>query len=291
MKKNFGVIIQGPIVSFGSGGKNDNPEGFDSKKTIRENLLIIENFIPRENIVHSGWDTDVEIDNLEIAQHKSKDPYSFDYLNQKRQFYTIEEGFKVLSTNENINYFIKIRTDQLLPAIFWEWITEMEEELDKKILVSEFYNNSPYVFGDFVIGSSRKKFSDFINSQSLYRLSINGSRNMVLKYLTYNSHNLITNFSNFFLMNDIKLFLNFDYLFQKWSDSFRDEFFTIPIDIFKEIFWRGVTMEERFENIEQVFYFESTYSEKHNFESFRKEYKRYLNFSKNYLKKRLKNLL
>ena len=34
MKMNFGVIIQGPIVSFGSGGKNDNPEGFDSKKTL-----------------------------------------------------------------------------------------------------------------------------------------------------------------------------------------------------------------------------------------------------------------
>ena len=98
-------------------------------------------------------------------------------------------------------------------------------------------------------------------------------------------------FKNYASKNKKILCLSGDLTSSCEVDSFRDEFFTIPIDIFKEIFWRGVTMEERFENIEQVFYFESTYSEKHNFESFRKEYKRYLNFSKNYLKKRLKNLL
>ncbi len=42
MNKKFGVIIQGPIISYGSSGRNDNPDGFDSTDTIKEikNLII-----------------------------------------------------------------------------------------------------------------------------------------------------------------------------------------------------------------------------------------------------------
>ena len=100
MKENFGVIIQGPVHSYGSGGKNDNPEGFNSIETIKENLSTLKKFVPMENIVLSGWDTDETIEDLEITQYKSKDPYSFDYLNQKRQFYTIKKGFSLLKINK-----------------------------------------------------------------------------------------------------------------------------------------------------------------------------------------------
>ena len=41
MEKKFGVIIQGPVFSYGSGGRNDNPEGFDSTDTIKKNIEII----------------------------------------------------------------------------------------------------------------------------------------------------------------------------------------------------------------------------------------------------------
>ena len=291
MKENFGVIIQGPVHSYGSGGKNDNPEGFNSIETIKENLSTLKKFVPMENIVLSGWDTDETIEDLEITQYKSKDPYSFDYLNQKRQFYTIKKGFSLLHTNEKIEYFIKIRTDQSIPLIFWEWITEMEEELNKKILVSEFYNNSPYAFGDFIICSCKKKFSDFINSQNLSRLSINGSRNMVLKYLIYNSNNMANRFTKNYLINDIKFFLKFDFMFKKWSESFRNEFFSIPINIFKKIVWRGKTMEDRFEDLEEIFSFKNNQSENYTFRSIRAEYNRYWNFIKIYFKKKLKKIL
>ena len=291
MKENFGVIIQGPVHSYGSGGKNDNPEGFNSIETIKENLSTLKKFVPMENIVLSGWDTDETIEDLEITQYKSKDPYSFDYLNQKRQFYTIKKGFSLLHTNEKIEYFIKIRTDQSIPLIFWEWITEIEEELNEKILVSEFYNNSPYAFGDFVICSSRKKFLDFINSQSLFRLSINGSRNMVLKYLKITTNNMANRFTKNYLINDIKFFLKFDFMFKKWSDSFRNEFFSIPINIFKKIVWRGKTMEDRFEDLEEIFSFKNNQSENYTFRSIRAEYNRYWNFIKIYFKKKLKKIL
>ena len=62
MHSKFGVIIQGPIISYGSGGKNDNPEGFDSTVTIKKNIEIISKHIPINNIVFSGWSTDCGMD-------------------------------------------------------------------------------------------------------------------------------------------------------------------------------------------------------------------------------------
>ena len=67
---------------------------------------------------------------------------------------------------------------------------------------------------------------------------------MALKHLVFKSHNLATDFSNNFFINDIKFVLKSDYIFDEWSKSFKDEFFTIPLDIFKQILWRGVSMEE-----------------------------------------------
>ena len=40
MHTKFGVIIQGPIISYRSGGRNDNPEGFDSTDTIKKNIEV-----------------------------------------------------------------------------------------------------------------------------------------------------------------------------------------------------------------------------------------------------------
>jgi len=102
MNKNFGVIIQGPLISFGSGGRNDNPEGFNSTNTIKQNIKIISKYIPLENIVFSGWNTDYEMESLNITKIFSKYPFKFDYLNQKRQFYTIKKGFEYLSRNSEI---------------------------------------------------------------------------------------------------------------------------------------------------------------------------------------------
>ena len=291
MKTNFAVIIQGPIFSYGSGGKNDNPEGFNSVETIKENLKIIENYIPLKNVIFSGWDSDIKIDKLKITQHRSKDLFTLDYLNQKRQFYTIKEGFTALSNNKEIDYFIKIRTDQLFPHSFWKWLIEKDQDLNKKILVSEFYNNSPYAIGDFVISSSKSNFLNFIKSQSFKRRSINGSRNMALKHLVFKSHNLATDFSNNFFINDIKFVLKSDYIFDEWSKSFKDEFFTIPLDIFKQILWRGVSMEERFDDIDQIFSFDKTTYEKHTFKYFKADYNRYWSFIKTYFKKKLKKVL
>ncbi len=291
MNKKFGVIIQGPIISYGSGGRNDNPEGFDSTDTIKENISRISKHIPINNIVFSGWSSDSGIHVENIKKIFSKDPYSFDYLNQKRQFYTIKKGFDYLSSDNEIEYFIKIRTDQLLPNIFWEWITQLNQKLDNQVLVSEFYNNSPFVFGDFVICSSKENFNKFINSQELKRHSINGARNMVLKYLNYVTLKRKIEFSKNYLLNDFKLVFKFDQLHNIWIDYITSSFFSIPLNIFKEIDWRGIRMDTRFENLDQIFIYNTVYKEKHTFMLFKTEYFRYFSFVKNHYKKEIKKLL
>jgi len=289
VEKKFGVIIQGPVISYGSGGRNDNPEGFDSTDTIKKNIEIISKYIPISNIVFSGWSSDSGINITNINKIYSTDPYNFDYLNQKRQFYTIKKGFDYLCIDNEIQYFVKIRTDQLIPNIFWEWILSSYQKLDNQVLVSEFYNNSPFVFGDFILGSSKKIFSDFINSQESNRLSINGSRNMVLKFLRSIHIDLGFQISRVCLLNDISLFLKFDQMYKSWNTCLNSSFFSIPIEIYKDIQWRGLSMDKRFENLEQIFTFKTSYSEKHTFKSFKTEYRRYVSFVKNYFRKKLKN--
>ena len=233
MEKKFGVIIQGPVFSYGSGGRNDNPEGFDSTDTIKKNIEIVSKYIPISNIVFSGWSSDSGINITNVNKIFSTDPYNFDYLNQKRQFYTIKKGFDYLSRNNEIQYFVKIRTDQFIPNIFWEWILSSYQKLDNQILVSEFYNNSPFVFGDFILGSSKKNFSNFINSQESNRLSINGSRNMVFKYLRYIYIDLGFQISKNYLLNDLSLFLKFDQMYKSWNSCVNSSFFLYPLKFIK----------------------------------------------------------
>ena len=291
MHTKFGVIIQGPIISYGSGGRNDNPEGFDSTDTIKKNIEIISKHIPINNIVFSGWSTDCEMDIENIHKIFSTDPYNFDYLNQKRQFYTIKKGFDYLSREDEIQYFVKIRTDQLIPNNFWEWITTSYQKLENKVLVSEFYNNSPFSIGDFVFCSSRNNFSDFINSQESNRLSINGSRNMVFKYLSNNHINKEFQISRNYFLNDLRLVVKFDQIFRSWNKSKNSSFFSIPLEIYQDIEWRGLSMNTRFENLQQIFTFKANYSEKHTFKSFKTEYGRYINYIKRHLRKEIKKLI
>ena len=291
MHTKFGVIIQGPIISYGSGGRNDNPEGFDSTDIIKKNIEIISKHIPINNIVFSGWSADCEMDIENIHKIFSTDPYNFDYLNQKRQFYTIKKGFDYLCREDGIQYFVKIRTDQLIPNNFWEWITTSYQKLENKILVSEFYNNSPFSIGDFVFCSSRNNFIDFINSQESNRLSINGSRNMVFKYLSCNHMNKEFQISRNYFLNDLRLVVKFDQIFRSWKNSKNSSFFSIPLEIYQDIEWRGLSMNTRFENLQQIFTFKANYSEKHTFKSFKTEYGRYINYIKGHLRKEIKKLI
>ena len=86
MENKFGVIIQGPVFSYGSGGRNDCPEGFDSTDTIKKIIEIVSKYIPISNIVFSGWSSDSGINITNVNKIFSTDLFNFDYLNQKDNF-------------------------------------------------------------------------------------------------------------------------------------------------------------------------------------------------------------
>ena len=48
-------------------------------------------------------------------------------------------------------------------------------------------------------------------------------------------------------------------------------------------------MDKRFENLQQIFAFKTSYNEKHTFNSFKTEYGRYISFIKIFFGKKLKN--
>ena len=78
-------------------------------------------------------------------------------------------------------------------------------------------------------------------------------------------------------------------MYKSWNSCIKSSFFSIPIEIYKDIQWRGLSMNKRFENLEQIFTFKTSYSEKHTFKSFKTEYGRYVSFIKSYFRKKVKN--
>ena len=114
---------------------------------------------------------------------------------------------------------------------------------------------------------------------------------MVLKYLNYVTSNRKVEFSKNYLLNDFKLVLKFDQLHDIWINYITSSFFSIPLNIFKDIDWRGIRMDTRFENLDQIFIYNTVYSEKHTFMLFKTEYFRYFSFVKKYYKKEIKKLL
>ena len=112
---------------------------------------------------------------------------------------------------------------------------------------------------------------------------------MVLKYLRSIHSDLGIKISRIYIFNDLSLFLKFDQMYKSWNSCINSSFLSIPIEIYKDILWRGLSMEKRFENLEQIFTFKASYSEKHTFKSFKTEYGRYVSFIKNYFRKKVKN--
>ena len=95
---------------------------------------------------------------------------------------------------------------------------------------------------------------------------------------------------NYFL-NDLRLVVKFDQIFRSWKNSKNSSFFSIPLEIYQDIEWRGLSMNTRFENLQQIFTFKANYSEKHTFKSLKTEYGRYINYIKGHLRKEIKKLI
>ena len=260
----YGLIIQGPRFSMGSGPNNaQSKDGFDTLDTVKENILRLKDKV--ELVVLSTWHkSGFEASN--IGSHatllESYPPLGFDFLNQKKQFFSMSIGANYISCNSNCTHVIKIRTDQLLPVEFIDWLDSFftAETLDtKKIICSEMLRDQVFYVGDFVFAGSIEQICSFASNVLRYdcqRLALNNSVDYVLKHLVQSDEKVAKVFERSSLVrNQLVFFSRQAEIIGLWHDVSREYFSVLPEDIYKKIHWRGRLMSDVFANNRQAFIF------------------------------------
>lgn len=170
----LGVIIQGPLISFGQ-GPNDSTGGFDTFDTIIKNstqlngkgfYYIVSTWSPsnvqEQHIIDALRDANVNVTHI-------SSPKIFDPDHRYKQHYGVLRGAKALLEIEgDITHFVKIRTDMLMPEEFWEWAYTVSEKNEKKLYVSELMNR-PYYQGDFIYLAVRDIFLSYLTAVVSYQ--------------------------------------------------------------------------------------------------------------------------
>ena len=270
MKKNdlikLGLIIQGPILTYGQGG-NNSINGFDSTNIINEN---IQNFSPLvEKIVFSTWlDSKFKLSNNfynNVFIIESPMPCQSDPDNRKKQFYSTFAGIRFLQMNSDVTHVLKIRTDQLIPVTIIKWLFDIftdkglknDFKIENKIVFSEFIKSEYFYVGDFIFAGEINKVLEFININLAYKANLHPSIGVdyFLKYLSVND----SIFFNRLFHNNLPLIIQVsmkknEIIKNYWLSQLIDKCIFIPRTIANEIIWRGKKMENL--NFENFCYFE-----------------------------------
>ena len=258
----YGLLIQGPRFSHGNGpNKYKSENGFDSLETVRENVRRFREKV--DIIILSTWHKS-GFENInfgsKITLLESYPPIGFDYLNQKKQFLSMFAGASYISCNSSCTHVIKIRTDQLLPIEFIEWLDTFftaEATDTKKIICSEFLRNKPFYVGDFVFAGTIEQIKCFTTHVLKYndqRLVLNNSVDYVIKHLIESDKRIKKNFyKNNILFNELLLFSGRGKSVNLWLDISKDYFSVLPEEIYWQILWRGRPMTDVFANNHQAF--------------------------------------
>ena len=266
MKIKLGVVIQGPLITFGQ-GVNNLVSGFSTLTTIEKNVknikkngfkYIVSTWLPstieEQNILS-------ELRHNEIAVCQNEVPKLFDPDHRYKQHYGVYKGAEALiDISDDITYLLKIRTDMLMPEIFWDWIAKAIDPSDNKLYVSELMNR-PYYQGDFIYLANKTVFLNFLevilrHEDRIIHPSIAfdiGMKNCIARNFR----------KNFILSLFTRIMFFIDFLIS--SKSFVDNWNVfvfkyigvIPEDVWNEILWRDRSIKSfmnstffKFDNLE-----------------------------------------
>lgn len=244
----FGVIIQGPLISFGQGPNNSN-SGFDTLETILENVARINKY--GHCYIVSTWSPSNEqeqniINALErgnVSVIHNLPPKLFDPDNRYKQHYGVLRGTEVLlEMCAEITYFVKIRTDMLMPETFWEWTYEVIGKDEKKLYVSELMNK-PFYQGDFIYLADKENFLAFLVTVVNYKSHIihpSIAFDMGIKYCEASNFGL--NYGHGFFGRVrflIDFFLRTGAVRKYWNQFISKHVGVMPETIWIDINWRG----------------------------------------------------
>lgn len=237
----IGVVIQGPLITFGQ-GPNNSEKGFNSFQTIIENIENIGKF--KFQYVVSTWDSNTEhekkiidqLTNLGIRIIISKIPTVDDPDHRYKHHYGIYKGIEAL--DKDVSFIVKIRTDQLYTNEYWKFITSLERSDNYKLCISELYDD-PFFVGDFIYAGKREAFEKFITGFLEYRSkNLHPCLAMDIGIKYYN----IVKFKEFPIIIPSFVYFIFmpNYTRNLWNAFISEHIIVIPANIRDSILWRGV---------------------------------------------------
>ncbi len=200
--KKIGLIIQGPLVSIGKAGHtlNIHPKDFKKEDLVRfdcrQNIKrIIKDFSKLfDAVVISTWENELKPGDQwpGAAVVSAPDPGGHDYgsykaLNLYRQFTGIRNGLIKMREVADVDYVVRIRTDQYLNL--QELLNSFYRYLNRKNYYSEIicvpsHELHLHQLMDFYFASrpqAMKKFCDAVLAYNKYEFSKNIHYEMVLK--------------------------------------------------------------------------------------------------------------
>jgi hypothetical protein len=243
--KNIGVIIQGPLVTYGQ-GPNNVAAGFNTCDTILKNIHNIQK--AGFKYVVSTWkplNEDEQIVLESLLKEKTSivcndAPTIFDPDHRHKQRVSILLGIQELDRQNDIDYFVKIRTDMLMPERFWNWVGEIGAKNEPRLHVSELMKQ-PFYMGDFIYAANRDIFIDFVNSVLKYNAKIIHPSIAFDDGIKYCQHKGCLEFekNTFKALRVINLFSFRKNLTNRlWNDFIAAHLAVLPEEIWNDIVWR-----------------------------------------------------
>lgn len=247
----IGIIIQGPLTSYGD-GPNNSKSGFPAEPVVRQNIATLGPYV--ENIVLSTWKGSTLATILSPSQLKvieNKPLQGFDFLNQRKQFFTTYAGIEWLKHNSSCTHVLKIRTDQLIPCDLIGFIRNFYEKSqfsasnqEDFILFSEALRSESFYAGDFVVAGTMNDMTHFCEAVLSAKELVHPSNacDYMLKWLR--SIDKKFSHSSCAFMRSVHTTRNSLKIQLLWHEVLKSRISLIPKEIYKNIEWRGKSMSE-----------------------------------------------
>lgn len=239
----IGVIIQGPLITFGQ-GPNNSIEGFNSCYTITENIKAINRL--GFNYIISTWNANnsdeltiiKQLNDLNLNLITIDSPNIVDPDHRYKHHFGINAGLNELS--KDVNFIVKIRTDQLYQNKFWDFMVSISEQDTEKLCISELYYE-PFFMGDFIYAGKRSVIEKFIIGFLDYkRTNFHPCLAMDIGIKYYNT----CKFKKF----PLPLFVYFvfmpNYTRNLWNNFIQDNIIVIPKNVRNGILWRNIPISK-----------------------------------------------
>lgn len=240
------VIIQGPLITYGN-GPNNSIIGFDASENTIANIKNISK--AKFNYILSTWTptNQREVNVLEKLRAKSIKIV----INDTPTFLDPHNGYKhrlgiwfgIQATKLTTDYYVKIRTDMVMPYSFWDWISSITEE-DNQLLYVSHLSNSIFYMGDFFYAGSKNIFCNFIESILSYKdyiLYPSVSWDDGFKYAHHKKYQLFNKPHSFLFYPWILIMQNKKSVFI-WNSFIKKYLGVLPQHIWCNILWRDKQM-------------------------------------------------